>query len=177
MTQLDVHLKEYEVLKEEQRNRINYRDNLVYASLVATGSLGVSALTSQANNWQLLLAPYVLGILCWAYIINDYKVSHLGQYVRRSLTQRIATSLNSNVDELLQWEIYHRKHGLRRFQKTLQLLMDLFLFVLPAAAAILYSAKASYTEGWLRVAWFLDIAFCVASLLLIILHHDGSAES
>lgn len=80
-TLLEVYLNEYQKLKDEQIARIGFRDNLIYATLVAIGGLLSYALADAANARALLILPLATFTLGWTFLINDAKISAIGRYL------------------------------------------------------------------------------------------------
>jgi hypothetical protein len=123
-------LAEYDRIKEEQKNRIGFRDNLLYFTLAA--STAVLAITVQSGKAQLLLVvPVICLILGWTYLVNDEKISAVGCYIRDQLGPRLA-ELSGAHGPVFGWEIYHRNNASRTMRKRLQIAVDLFTYlVLP----------------------------------------------
>jgi hypothetical protein len=55
---LEVYLHEYEKLKDEQTQRIGFRDNLLYVTLGLFGTVISFALSNKTNYYALLVLPY-----------------------------------------------------------------------------------------------------------------------
>jgi hypothetical protein len=98
---------EYEQLKQEQRQRIGFRDNLLFVQLAAVGSIGSWVAIQLAQNAPapeveaLLLIPWVWVVLGWTYIVNDHAISRIGRYVRRIVNNRAdAADVFSQLDKL-----------------------------------------------------------------------------
>ncbi|AKH83248.1 membrane protein [Streptomyces sp. CNQ-509] len=120
-------LAEYDRIKEEQKTRIGFRDNLLYFTLAA--STAVLAITVQSRQAQLLLAiPVICLILGWTYLVNDEKVSAVGCYIRDQLGPRLA-ELSGAHGAVFGWEIYHRAGASRTTRKRLQTAVDLFTYL------------------------------------------------
>lgn len=120
-------LAEYDRIKEEQKTRIGFRDNLLYFTLAAVTT--VLAITVQSTQTQLLLAvPVVCLVLGWAYLVNDEKISAIGCYIRDQLGPRLA-ELSGAHDGVFGWEIYHRDDASRTTRKRLQTAVDLFTYL------------------------------------------------
>lgn len=82
-------LAEYQIVKDEQKTRIGFRDNLLYVTLTVLAA--VIAATAQARQPAMLLAlPPVCVVLGWTYLVNDEKISAIGAYVRGDLGPRLA---------------------------------------------------------------------------------------
>src|SRR5690606_14867176 len=131
-------LNEYERIKDEQKSRIGFRDNLIYATLASMALVVGAALQGNGNSAMLVLMPPVALLLGWTYVVNDEKISAIGRYVRTDLGPRLA-ELVEGLDEPFGWETAHRSDRRRLSRKYLQLLIDLLLFcVAPAAALLAY---------------------------------------
>ena len=137
-TAASVLLNEYERIKDEQKSRIGFRDNLIYATLASMALVVGAALQGNGNSAMLVLMPPVALLLGWTYVVNDEKISAIGRYVRTDLGPRLA-ELVEGLDEPFGWETAHRSDRRRLSRKYLQLLIDLLLFcVAPAAALVVY---------------------------------------
>ncbi|WP_327131116.1 hypothetical protein OG311_06900 [Streptomyces sp. NBC_01343] len=131
---------EYQVIKEEQKVRIGFRDNLLYVTLAAVTAVIVAA--AQAKATLLLLAlPPVCVILGWTYLVNDEKISAIGRYIRTDLGPRLVAGLDAEAAngtagpdganrEPFGWERTHRGDARRRSRKLIQCLVDLSTFCL-----------------------------------------------
>ncbi|MEU4162550.1 hypothetical protein [Actinoplanes sp. NPDC026670] len=148
--QLDVLRDELKTLKDEQRDRIRARDNLVYSLIVAIAA--VAGGTKLAGPAVALLLPPVALALGWTHLINDQKVSAIGRYLRTDLAPRLSALTGADV---LRWETAHRSDRLRRQRKGIQLGVDLTVFVLPAAIA----------TGWYWASQPTNPALIAASVL------------
>ncbi|WP_367049202.1 hypothetical protein [Streptomyces sp. Je 1-332] len=130
VTEGKILLTEYDRLKEEQKARIGFRDNLLYFTLAA--ATAVVAITVQSGQFRLLLSvPVICLILGWTYLVNDEKVSAISYYVRDQLGPRLG-ELASTHGTMFGWEVYHRNVAGRTMRKRLQTAVDLFAYlVLP----------------------------------------------
>ncbi|MEE1732012.1 hypothetical protein PUR33_23135 [Streptomyces sp. BE282] len=130
VTESKILLAEYDRLKEEQKTRIGFRDNLLYFTLAA--ATAIVAITVQSGQPQLLLSiPAICLILGWTYLVNDEKISAIGRYVRDRLGPRLG-GLTSAHSAVFGWETYHRNVAGRTVRKRLQTAVDLFAYlVLP----------------------------------------------
>ncbi|MEU0711543.1 hypothetical protein ABZ508_29705 [Streptomyces lavendulocolor] len=130
VTESRVLLAEYDRIKEEQKTRIGFRDNLLYFTLAA--STAVLALTVESGQTHLLLAvPVICLVLGWTYLVNDEKISAVGHYIRDRLGPRLA-ELSGAPGAVFGWEVYHRDDARRTTRKRLQTAVDLFTYlVLP----------------------------------------------
>ncbi|MFI7322581.1 hypothetical protein [Streptomyces venezuelae] len=137
VTESKILLTEYDRLKEEQKTRIGFRDNLLYFTLAA--ATAVVAVTVQSGQSRLLLfVPAVCLILGWTYLVNDEKVSAISSYVRDQLGPRLG-ELASAHGTVFGWEVYHRSVAGRTMRKRLQTAVDLFAYlVLPMVCTIAF---------------------------------------
>jgi hypothetical protein len=132
---IDVLMKEYDKLKSEQTQRIGFRDNLLYVTLGLQVSIVSFAVSNPSNYSALLVIPWVCLILGWTYVVNDEKISAIGQYIRDRLISKIKTQIGS-TDPLLEWEIDHRNDRHRQRRKFQQLIIDEITFVISGAISL-----------------------------------------
>lgn len=135
-------LSEFEGLKEEQKDRINRRDGLVYANIAATAAAGYAAFQSHMPA-ALLAVPVVGFLLGWTYLTNDVLVSQIGDYIRDDLAPRAATLTGGPAP--FQWERHRRDDGRRRQRKHIQLGVDLSTFCGPGLLALILAGPRL---GW-----------------------------
>ncbi|MGA4847126.1 hypothetical protein ACOBQB_12995 [Streptomyces sp. G5(2025)] len=133
-------LAEYDQIKQEQRARIGFRDNLIYATLGVMAAVIGSTLARDGQLELLLLLPPLSVTLGWTYLANDEKISAIGRYVRDELAPRLK-DLTPEGGEVFGWESAHRRDAHRRSRKRIQLAVDLLTF---CAAPL-----ASLTVFWL----------------------------
>ncbi|WP_335971214.1 hypothetical protein [Streptomyces sp. CA2R106] len=127
-------LAEYAQIKDEQRARIGFRDNLLYVTLAAVTA--VAALAVQAKRPDLVLAlPLICVVLGWTYLVNDEKISAIGRYVRTQLGPQLATVTGSSV-AIFEWEAFHRGDSRRVTRKRIQTVVDLTAFLIVPYAAL-----------------------------------------
>lgn len=135
---LEVYLMEYDKLKEEQAQRIGFRDNMLYVTLGVFGAVLSFALSQKINYYALLVIPWVCLILGWAYLINDEKISAIGKYIRLTLVEKIKELTGStNTESIFGWEIAHRSDQHRRRRKIEQLIIDEITFVLSGIVTLI----------------------------------------
>ncbi|KYK15968.1 MULTISPECIES: hypothetical protein [Streptomyces] len=128
VTESKVLLAEYDSLKEEQKTRIGFRDNLLYFTIAAVTV--VVALTVQSGQSPLLLsAPAICLILGWTYLVNDEKISTIGCYVRDRLGPRLGELVSAH-GTVFGWEVYHRDVAGRTMRKRLQTAVDMFTYLI-----------------------------------------------
>ncbi|MEW2174818.1 hypothetical protein AB0890_00520 [Streptomyces sp. NPDC005406] len=156
-------LTEYDRIKEEQKTRIGFRDNLLYFTLAA--STTVLAIAVQSGLAQLQLAvPVICLVLGWTYLVNDEKISAVGCYIRDRLGPRLA-ELSGARGAVFGWEIYHRDDASRSMRKRLQTAVDLFTFLAlpmicitafwcsPAVQPLLVIASLAQTVALAVLGW------------------------
>ena len=164
--ELEVHLKEYEKLKDEQIARIGFRDNLLYATLVVFCGVVSIAISGKTPNYNVLLViPWASLILGWTYLVNDDKVSALGRYIRLTLVRQVNEKVGSDrTDELFAWEIAHRSDARRKRRKIEQLLIDEITFA--------FSGLGTLAAYWILEPaphWEVQVLFWGEVFLLIVL--------
>ena len=133
---LKIHLFEYNSLKNEQTQRIGFRDNLLYAMLVAFGGAVGYVLSNDNNLNILLILPWLCFILGWTYVINDEKISAIGRYLRLELSPKFSHLTHVPTETFFNWENAHRQDRYRISRKITQLIVDLLSFVGTGGLAI-----------------------------------------
>jgi hypothetical protein len=143
-------LAEYQTVKDEQKTRIGFRDNLLYVTLTVVAA--VIAAAAQAKQSEMLLAlPPVCVVLGWTYLVNDEKISSIGTYVRDDLTPRLAEL--AQAEGVFAWEATHRSDTRRRSRKVIQCVIDLLAFcVVPFAGLVVYWAAGQTSPGLLALS-------------------------
>ena len=165
--QLDVLRDELKVLKDEQRDRIRARDNLIYSLIVAIAAVAGGA--KFAGPAVALLLPPVALALGWTYLVNDQKVTAIGCYLRTDLAPRLSALVGADV---LRWETAHRSDDRRRQRKGIQLGVDLTVFVLPAAAALIWYWATGPAHTLLLVASVAEAATVLIAAWQVIAYAD-----
>lgn len=140
---LDIYLAEYDRLKSEQVHRIGIRDNLVYASLVATAAVVAFAFDKDGSPVALLVLPLAGFVLGWLHTSNDAKSCAMGCYLREILSKRIHDVAGVDYPELTSthpclfgWENEVRTVKHRRWRKLTELVSNIVTFLLPGALAL-----------------------------------------
>ncbi|MFE8951911.1 hypothetical protein ACH4KU_11630 [Streptomyces althioticus] len=157
-------LAEYQSVKDEQKARIGFRDNLLYVTLAVVAA--VIAAAAQAKQPSMLLAlPPVCVVLGWTYVVNDEKITAIGLYVRDSLGPRLAAlAAGESGFTTFGWEASHGRDTRRRSRKAVQLAVDLTAFcAVPLAALVVFWAQDD-GHGRLMVALSVLEALAVAGL-------------
>ncbi|MFF9621319.1 hypothetical protein [Streptomyces griseosporeus] len=132
-------LAEYQSVKDEQKARIGFRDNLLYVTLAVVAA--VIAAAAQAKQSSMLLAlPPVCVVLGWTYLVNDEKISAIGRYVRDELGPRLSQLADSSGGFVaFGWETAHRSDARRGTRKAIQCVVDLTAFcAVPLAALVVF---------------------------------------
>jgi hypothetical protein len=143
---------EYERIKDEQKARIGFRDNLLYVTLAAMAAVIAATINAHAHAWPLLLLPPVSAVLGWTYLVNDEKVSAAGRYIRTELAPRLAAMIPGN-EPVFGWESVHRTDSRRRSRKLMQLAVDLLTYcVAPLSALVVYWVSGPWNAALLTVS-------------------------
>ncbi|MEV2235745.1 hypothetical protein AB0H69_45330 [Streptomyces phaeochromogenes] len=142
-------LAEYQSVKDEQKSRIGFRDNLLYVTLAVVAA--VAAASAQSGQTSMLLAlPPVCVVLGWTYVVNDEKISAIGAYVRGDLGPRLADLAQIEHSAAFGWERAHRADTRRTSRKAIQCGVDLLAFcVVPLAGLVVYWAGGQVGRGLL----------------------------
>ncbi|MER5601108.1 hypothetical protein [Streptomyces sp. NPDC002265] len=145
-------LAEYECIKDEQKARIGFRDNLLYVTLAVVAA--VIAAAAQAKQASMLLGlPPVCVVLGWTYLVNDEKISAIGAYVRGELAPRLAALTGEAGAQAFGWETFHRGDARRVSRKIVQCVVDLVAFcVVPLGALVVYWTGGHLPVGLLAVS-------------------------
>ncbi|MBI5371266.1 MAG: class I SAM-dependent methyltransferase [Sphingobacteriales bacterium] len=162
MDNLAFYTAEYGKLKDEQLKRIEFRDHMIYLTLIALGTVFAFCLEKPQYNIAFLVLPFFCIIMGWTYYANDRKVSSIGDYINNSLIPKIASITNQPIEET--WESMRKNDPDRKFRKWFQLLIDVSLFCISSAASIF--AFYLYHDC---ICWTHNLVAGVASLLIITL--------
>ena len=179
---LDIYLKEYAQLKQEQHQRIGLRDNLLYFTLGVYVAILGFAVGAEGDPHALLVLPWVSLILGWTYLVNDQKITAIGKYIRCHLVSKISENVvhtNTDVKSILGWEVAHRSDPQRKRRKIEQLLIDQVAFVFSGLAALLafrYLYATNHAEavlkGLVQPLWWVEMILLVGLGVEILLHAD-----
>lgn len=135
---LEILLKEYDKLKSEQAQRIGFRDNLLYVTLGIFGTVVSFAVSNSANYYALLVIPWVCLILAWTYVVNDEKISALGEYIGIELAQKVEEKTGVlGLESIFSWESYHREAKGRKLRKIEQFIVNQITFVISGIVALI----------------------------------------
>jgi hypothetical protein len=148
---------EYDRLKEEQKTRIGFRDNLLYATLGSMAAVVAAALQNPDRPYLLLLLPPVSVVLGWTYLVNDEKVSAISHYIRDALIPALE-SMTATTAPVFGWEFAHRADRRRRTRKLLQLIVDLMAFCLAPVAAIIVVWTSGKASTWSLVISVIEVS-------------------
>jgi chromate transport protein ChrA len=165
-------LSEYDALKAEQRSRIGFRDQLLYA--VLTAAAAIAAVTATAARLELLLVLPLAGVvLGWTHLHNDHMISEIGRYVRDRLGPRLHALTHHDGSDagdagdlpMFEWESDRNADRRRVSRKWLQLAVNLAAFCLPPLAAlIIVWAAGPHTPAVLAVSVLEAAALAVLAL-------------
>jgi hypothetical protein len=149
------YLVEYTKLKEEQCQRIHFRDNLRYVNLVAVGVVASWALSEKHHAIAWLLIPWLTSILGWTYLMNAVQVRLIRRYIVERLTPLVS---DGDDDGTFGWETYHRDYK----DYGVQVAFDEATFAAPGGVALGFFVVGSphHSLGiWLLVA--LEALLCL----------------
>ena len=164
-----VHLNEYVKLKDEQIARMRFRDNLLYMTLVAFGGIISYAMSHPSHYYTFLVLPWVCLILGWTYLINDEKISAIGEYIRLTMTENLGKLVNEKPELLFGWEIAHRDDKWRKSRKKIQLLIDEMTFCLSGLVALgFFWELGAKSWGAISILIIEGILLCVLGLWIFI---------
>lgn len=171
---LQVYLDEYGKLKEEQAQRIGFRDNIIYVTLGLFGGVLSFALSNKAHLYALLVIPWICLILGWTYLVNDEKISAIGRYIRLTLSEKIkAENEDIDLESIFGWETAHRSDERRRRRKIEQLIIDQITFVLSGIIALLsFWFSASDLSVMIRILCAIELVALLALAIEIIIYAD-----
>lgn len=159
---------EYERVKEEQKARIGFRDNLLYVTLAAMAAVIAATLQAGGRAHLLLLLPPVSVVLGWTYLVNDEKISAIGRYVRAELAPRLQAAAGVTTP-VFGWETAHRSDTRRKTRKRLQLAADLTAFcVAPVAAIVVYWVNGPWRPAFLAVSAAEAVALVVLAWQVVL---------
>jgi len=163
---LQILLEEYRVLKSEQNSRIGFRDNLLYVTLGLFGTIASVAFAVDNGHNAFLVIPWVCLVMGWTYVVNDEKISAIGEYIRYTLEERISKLIGGSADNqyLFGWETAHRSDERRTSRKYLQLFIDEITFVVSGIVAVILFFITSPTIATVAI-----IFSALEMLLLIVL--------
>jgi hypothetical protein len=192
-TSLELLKAEFEQLKQEQRQRIAFRDNMVFVQLAAVGSVGSWVLTNLEKttaNDALLMIPWICIVLGWTYIVNDHAISQIGRYVMEILNERVKrfgvidfdTSHKAGVKNasplaeigFFGWERFLRLDKKRKNRKRIQWAIDELTFVAPGILGLItycYFGSFDIFHPLLMIVLVTELAALVA-LFYIIFQYD-----
>ena len=134
---LSTYLNEYIKLKDEQIQRMHFRDNLLYVTLVAFGAILSYAETDQSRYYAFLVLPWVSFILGWTYLVNDEKISAIGKYFRYELSNKIEKLTAVEKGLILDWDVGAYRSDKRRVsRKIFQFIVDETTFFISGLVAL-----------------------------------------
>ncbi|MFE1314067.1 hypothetical protein [Streptomyces sp. NPDC058755] len=163
-------LTEYQTIKDEQKTRIGFRDNLLYVTLTVVAA--VIAAAAQARQPSMLLAlPPVCVVLGWTYLVNDQKISAIGTYIRDDLGPKLGRI--AGTDDVFVWESTHRSDRRRRSRKAVQCFVDLLAFCLVPLAGLTLYWTAGQQGGGLLLALSMIEALALLGLGAQIVSYAG----
>jgi len=163
MSSSDFLLSEYEKLKDEQLKRIAFRDQMIYISLGAIGSVFSFAVENPKYFIALLILPFITLVLGWTYLVNDEKISSIGKYLKLILIPKINNQKSHKHIE--SWETYLKKDKKRKLRKGIQLIVDLTVFCVSSIASVtsFFFLENDFSIGYI----ILSIVILIAVIMLM----------
>lgn len=162
-------IAEFEKLKDEQHKRIAFRDQMIYLTLVAIGTIYSFSFEKPTLNIALLVLPFLEIIMGWTYYVNDRKISFIGTYIRKTIVKKLKSNTDENESEILTtWEDFVRKDPTWRFRKINQLLIDLLIFVVPGAISISMYLYFHSFNLWLNITAYVEYLLLAYLLFIFI---------
>lgn len=143
--ELEVYKAEYDRLKAEQTQRIQFRDNLLMAHLTVVGALIGFIVANDKNpfiHYAYLIIPWTSSIIGWAYLNNDILISNIRDYLRDDLSARLKSCFE--VRQPFKWEHDVGNTTLWRVRKSVQSMMDAATFSVPSFGALVRLAVAGF---------------------------------
>jgi len=102
------------------------------------GTVVSFAVSNPANYYAFLIIPWICLVLGWTYVINDEKISALGQYIRIELAEKVKEKTGVlEIESIFSWESYRRGSRGRRIRKIEQFIINQITFVIPGIVALL----------------------------------------
>ena len=176
---LEIYLQEYSKLKDEQAQRIGFRDNLIYVTLGVFGGILAFALGEKVNPYALLVLPWVTLVLGWTYLVNDEKISAIGKYIRKKLVNKVNVVTAKGgadieeIESIFGWEIEHRSDKRRTRRKIEQLIIDEITFVFSGIAALLgFWYLVPQSHGVVEIVCWVELLLLVILGVEIIVYAD-----
>jgi hypothetical protein len=152
------YLEEFVKLKDEQIQRMHFRDNLLYITLGALGGIMSYVVIDPSRYYLFLVIPWVCLILGWAYLTNDEKISAIGEYIRNTLTNKVGelVKVEPKTASLFGWEVAHRKGRWRLSRKIFQLIIDEITFFISGLASLkfFWSLEPNISQNVLILSLF-----------------------
>jgi hypothetical protein len=164
-------LAEYEQIKQEQRARIGFRDNLIYATFGVMAAVIGSTLARGGHLEMLLLLPPLSVTLGWTYLVNDEKISAIGRYIRDELAPRLK-ELTPERTEVFGWESAHRRDVHRHSRKRFQLAVDLLTFCAAPLASLAVYWLLGPTQWPLLLVSLAEAAMIVGLTIQVVRYAD-----
>ena len=118
-------IKEYEKLKDEQSHRIGFRDQMIFITLGAIGSVFSFSILNPAYSIALLILPFITFVLGWTYLMNDDKITSIGVYIRTTLSDKVKHLTNSETKSVFEWEEFIKIDRRRTGRKFIQFIIDI----------------------------------------------------
>ncbi|MBD1858907.1 hypothetical protein Q2T42_08610 [Leptolyngbya boryana CZ1] len=165
---VSVYLQEYSKLKDEQAQRIGFRDNLLYVTLSLFGVIMALAVGERSTPYALLVLPWICLVLGWTYVNNDQKISAIGHYIHNHLGAQVHQVLHDQCSDLqysiFGWEIENRRDQTRKRRKIEQLIVNEMAFICSGVTALIVFSRLMP-----QIDWQVRLFSAIELVLLLIL--------
>lgn len=179
MTDISVHISEFEKLKDEQIELLGQRDRLRQQTMLILGG-GFALMVQYPNTGRLLMfiLPVVSYITGMSRVSCDRRIETIGSYIHHVLTPKLQQSENKDGPaDVFEWENYIRQDRNRNVRKALDLITNLILYVGSGVLAIgLYAEGVVqgggplHLQNWELWAFGFDIFFMLVLFWQIARH-------
>src|SRR5579871_4940077 len=165
---LEIYKAEYDRLKAEQTQRIQFRDNLLMAHLTVVGAVIGFIVANSANPliaYAYLIIPWTSSIIGWTYLNNDILISNIRDYLRDELSPILVK--NHRVAHPFGWEHQIGSKRLWHLRKAAQLFMDATTFSFPAISALVRLHYVTPPHGHKSFGFLYAIDALITALLFL----------
>ena len=165
---LEIYRVEYEKLKAEQTQRIQFRDNLLIAHLTVVGAVIGFIVANGANHliaYAYLIIPWTSSVIGWTYLNNDMLISNIRDYLRDQLSPLLEKDLG--VKQPFGWEHQVGSKRLWVIRKAVQTIMDTATFSIPALGALARLPYVPRPAGHMLFPWLIAIDVLITALLFV----------
>lgn len=179
--ELDVQLKEFEVLRNEILLRLRIQHQVIlFTVMVLAAAISLFPLILQHQMYALLLLFGALFfIFGWHYFEQDFLITHIARYIQQSLKEQMRTIVVGQgvKDALLLWEEFRNKIVFQSRRGRIFYTALTFFRLVPtvgsgflAMAAFVYfrSINQATASAWSAAAICLFVIDCLLGVSMII---------